>query len=441
MGYNIKPFRGIQLNHSHPLSRRLVGCWILNEGSGPKLWDLSRGNHGTIPSGVDWIAGENGFGLNFAGGSSNEIIRIINGEINNHSWAKGLTIVWFGNVGPLTMNFPMWVTQDDNGAASAPFNLRCNSTTDQVHFVGDDGGGTQIDFISSSAATQLTANTDTQIVVSQKAGSGKIYVNGVLKNTGSRSETIQTGEEINFMGREQGTGFEVDGKMYYCYIYDRVLSDEEVSWLYREPYAMFETQSPGRFIFVPIGGVTHELAGSLNSASQLTGLLNLTQRLSGSLDSTSHASGVLRLIQRLSGSLNSSSVISGTLRLIHGLSGTVQSASQLAGNLRLIQRLKGALNSISALIGNLRLIQRITGSLNSTSHLSGDLRIPGTHNLSGSLNSTSHLSGTLTEDRIQEIILASGTRTLQLEASGIRTTQLTASGYRTLQLTASGTKE
>lgn len=190
-----------------------------------------------------------------------------------------------------------------------------------------------------------------------------------------------------------------------------------------------------------VGGVTRQLAGSLNSASQLTGLLNLTQRLSGNLNSTSHASGILRLIQRLSGSLNSSSVVSGTIRLVHGLSGAVQSASQVAGSLRLTQRIKGALNSISALTGILRLIQRISGSLNSITHLSGDLHVPTTHNLSGSLNSTSHLSGTLTEDRIQEIILASGTRTLQLTASGTRTTQLTASGYRTLQLTASGTKE
>jgi hypothetical protein len=42
----LKPIRGLQLNKSHPLARGLVGCWLLNEGTGHKVFDLS-GNSNT----------------------------------------------------------------------------------------------------------------------------------------------------------------------------------------------------------------------------------------------------------------------------------------------------------------------------------------------------------------------------------------------------------
>lgn len=172
------------------------------------------------------------------------------------------------------------------------------------------------------------------------------------------------------------------------------------------------------------GGVTHQLAGSVDSQSALTGLLNLTQRLSASLNSSSHTSGVLRLIQRLIGSLNSSSAVSGTIRLIHGLSGALQSVSSVVGNIRLIQRLRGAINSISALVGNIRLKIGLSGSTESHSQLTGNLRIPGVQSLSGSIQSHSLLSGTLTEEGIVETLFFNIDRTETLNFDIDTTTEI-----------------
>ena len=44
-----KPPLGIQIDWSNPITKGLVGCWLFNEGSGDKVYDLSgNGNTGTL---------------------------------------------------------------------------------------------------------------------------------------------------------------------------------------------------------------------------------------------------------------------------------------------------------------------------------------------------------------------------------------------------------
>ena len=66
-----KPKRGIRLNPFHPLSKGLVGCWLFNEGSGQKYYDLSLyGNHGiqsTKAYAPKWTSGKYDRGLKFDG--------------------------------------------------------------------------------------------------------------------------------------------------------------------------------------------------------------------------------------------------------------------------------------------------------------------------------------------------------------------------------------
>ena len=149
------------------------------------------------------------------------------------------------------------------------------------------------------------------------------------------------------------------------------------------------------FKAVASGGTTHQLSGSVDSASVISGVLNLTQCMSGSLNSYSHTSGVLRLIQRLTGSLNSVSHIIGNLRIpgIQSLSGVIQSISAMTGKLNLTQSISASLNTASSTSGRLRLIQRLSASLNSNSVVSGTIRL--IHGLKGSLQSISAMTGKL----------------------------------------------
>jgi hypothetical protein len=50
MDWNMtKPPLGAKINFAHPLAKGIVGCWLLNEGMGDKVYDLSgNGNTGTL---------------------------------------------------------------------------------------------------------------------------------------------------------------------------------------------------------------------------------------------------------------------------------------------------------------------------------------------------------------------------------------------------------
>ena len=76
MGLIQKPYVGARLNKNHPLSQGLIGCWMMNEGSGAKVIDLSGyENPGTI-SGANWTAG----GLNFDE-SGNKYVSVADSDI------------------------------------------------------------------------------------------------------------------------------------------------------------------------------------------------------------------------------------------------------------------------------------------------------------------------------------------------------------------------
>ena len=68
--FHQKPLLGRRLNHSHSLTKGLIGCWVMNEGSGSVQNLLSK--QMTSFSGPNWITGIGGSGLKF-NGSSDEI--------------------------------------------------------------------------------------------------------------------------------------------------------------------------------------------------------------------------------------------------------------------------------------------------------------------------------------------------------------------------------
>ena len=66
---NIKPPPRALINPLHPLTNGLVGCWLINEGSGSNIYDISgKNNHGII-NGASWTGSKHGRGLNLSGGT------------------------------------------------------------------------------------------------------------------------------------------------------------------------------------------------------------------------------------------------------------------------------------------------------------------------------------------------------------------------------------
>lgn len=227
-----KPLIGTQINWGHPLSKGLVGCWLMNEGAGDRIYDLSlNGNDGEI--GVQfpkWISGLTGSALDFDGVSDSISLPSSNVVFpDNNNWT---TDVWF-NIQSNTGNGRIFAAHYSAVAGSAIGHLSGN---DDYRFYFRDGDN---NVTISVIKTGLGLNTWNFGVATYNGSVLKVYVNGAL-------EFIKTDDFKGYgsfpaeFGAFDGDQFEFPGLIDSSRIWNRALSPQEVSELYLNPYGMFE---------------------------------------------------------------------------------------------------------------------------------------------------------------------------------------------------------
>lgn len=239
---NQKPFRGAQINKTHPLAKGLVGCWIFNEATGNKVFDLSgHGNNGTI-NGADWCAD----GLDFNGTTDN--INVGTDTIYDNTDA--LTIVTLikidtfdetsGYDGRVIANYidssNYYILGINNENMGITFRIMSDGNVKQ-----EEMRNNQIDMWYSVAAVF-------------NGNEAKIYINDVQgQNTNGLSAGTQTG--LTICSRGDGRGH-VNSRISYVYIYNRALSTDETRQLNVNPYQMFDRSvNPAILYYESVGGV------------------------------------------------------------------------------------------------------------------------------------------------------------------------------------------
>lgn len=236
-----KPIRGTQLNKTHPLAKGMVACWLMNEGTGDKVFDLS-GNqhHGTLTNmdpTTDWVAGKDGWGLDFNGANdrvilSNNMLRhFVDDKLSLSLWMLARDL---SSVGQLLM-------AGANSNASPGYRLYFIDATTIGFIVGN---GTIRDSAYFPLSSPLIINTWNHIAVTADlALEKKLYLNGVLTNTlslslgGSLKAATTTAH--SFGGWASDTEI-FNGKVCSMYMHNRVLAASEVNQLYLNQYQMFE---------------------------------------------------------------------------------------------------------------------------------------------------------------------------------------------------------
>ena len=230
-----KPFRGAQLNRTHPLVKGLVGCWLFNEATGETVFDLSgNGNNGTLENDVAWGSS----GLDFGGVDG--YISLPNLNINGST--------------PRTMSF--WVKPKSGADIDGIFSCGANSPLNKFNIYSDVAVSNNVYVGSNSADWYSAANTLPEDEISkvdvvynggqiQIAGNLKIYINAVdlpLTFAGAGSGVLNTSNVLYTIGTDifEPPGRYLDGSIYSASTYNRALSADEIAWSYREPYAMFE---------------------------------------------------------------------------------------------------------------------------------------------------------------------------------------------------------
>ena len=245
-----KPPRGTILNPSHPLSKGMVCCFVFNEATGGRLFDLaSYRHHGTINGTVRWLPGGKGYGLDYVVADNGA------GYVSIPNDARMI---------PGTADFSLFFllrsdTQDDNGSR---FYAKGNHGEDYIHLYVDkyypgkiiwqDGPTGYEGSLQSTIA--LTNGEDYAVCAVRRAGTAYIYIDGVDRGSATHAGNFNATRQTE-LGRspDYSDTTQWDGALYDFRYYDRGLSPAEVAWLHAEPYAMFRQERRVRWFLHDVG--------------------------------------------------------------------------------------------------------------------------------------------------------------------------------------------
>ena len=234
----IKPTLGRQINWGHPLSRGLVGCWLMNEGSGNIVNDLSGNGHtGSLVADTHFVAGKFGPALSFDGTGDyvNVPIQLNTGSYTWSFWSYTNTVqqMWFMSGDTLTSGWGI-------GCWDATGVFRVYSGSDSNRWV--------------SAAGVVQAGVWQHFcVVYNGSIMSNVYLNGISLTPASNNSTtpITSATAMRIAGRPGTVWVELLGKIDNVMIYNRALSAQEISQLYIDPFGMFKPA----FDLYLIGGI------------------------------------------------------------------------------------------------------------------------------------------------------------------------------------------
>lgn len=235
--YTFKPSLVSSINWNHPISQGLIGCWLFNEQSGNRIYDLARDNHGVLLNGPVWSPINNGH-LLFDG--SNDSID-------------------FGDkldIGLSSYTFCMSFRASSlSGLLHGLFSkaIAADATQRYALFIYNVGGNYKITtFISNGGASDVQTssliNVATNVwynvaVVYDRLDKVSLYINGVLDSSAtiSQFQSIDFQSSYNFRIGAYGdaannASYFFNGLISNLQIFDRALSAEEIKSLYENPY-------------------------------------------------------------------------------------------------------------------------------------------------------------------------------------------------------------
>lgn len=230
----------------HPRYRGCIGHWMMVEGGGLTVYDLSgRGNSGTL-TGLVWSTGQLGPRLNFA---SNRLdipnesafdlsqLSIVARIEHPNAWANFETVA----VKPYdSVNCPFWFCR--NGVDWSGFGLGFYNGSWQFANTGSD--------LPTAGVVDIAGTYNGATIA--------LYVNGALSDTTvfagplpNNNLPISIGNSKNWFG---GDNKNFNGFIYSVRIYNRALTPNEVMSLYADPFLEFERRR--RYFFAPqVAGV------------------------------------------------------------------------------------------------------------------------------------------------------------------------------------------
>ncbi len=293
----LKPIRGKFLpkpdgSPEGCLIASLIGCWLMNEGTGDRVFDLSgNGNIGTFGSGAArpvWQRGKSGSSVYFDGGDNISCPSL-------GALSLPLTIVSSIKRSATGVWDPIFVTHevDDNYYGAA---LIIQSSDTVWLQYGDGDGNTQFDRNTKNGASSLAVNRWYTIAgVIRGQNNMDIYLDGI-DDGGSYSGAATTmdtssGEPVFGRWSALSTDPYLTGNIEYVYLFNRALSASEIALLYREPFCMFTGTGKPQLK----GGQIVNLAGTSSGLSSLSATTKTIRKTKGTIAGFTAVNGLLSI--------------------------------------------------------------------------------------------------------------------------------------------------
>jgi len=234
----LKPRLFRKPNLSHPLSKGLVGCWLMNEGSGNTVQDLSgNGNHGTLTN-CTWVAGKYGPCVDTSNAAASIVIP---NTLQLTSDLSAVTFIVYAENNDATCGANDEYLINCLGALDDSYSLLWESSgvDDAFYFQLLDAGLGDVTLVTNKLMQDTNWH---QFAASYDGATMRFYQDAIVDSTtaAQTGNINDNGHDICFGCYSVGiSGYNWDGRISHILIYNRALSASEVSQLYREPFRMF----------------------------------------------------------------------------------------------------------------------------------------------------------------------------------------------------------
>jgi len=202
-----------------PSNLGLVGYWPMDEGVGTKVGDFSGfGNVGSI-NGATWVDGKRGRALSFDGGDFVSVAHSENLNISN------------------TLSISVWVKLNEITNRGI-FEKTTNGTVNTQYLLFTEGGHFKFRLIKSAMNTivsdvNVSPNRWYYVSATYDGTTMRMYVDGILQSeTRTISSPIDTGTGESLIGSLGSGVYRMNGSIDDVRIYNRALSQSEISKLY-----------------------------------------------------------------------------------------------------------------------------------------------------------------------------------------------------------------
>jgi hypothetical protein len=249
-----RPPIGSQIDWGHPLARGLAVCVPCNEKAGLPLEMVTRQRF--TPSGNAWWANV-GPTTSVAG-----IWRLSypsGGPIESKKITTEASILWRGRkIADELGSYGYYFGISYNNFVADPYNVIAldvnNNDASGVRVVTNGGSGVLIDQCRDT--TPLPFHVPLQMLGTVRNGSQKLWVRSASQPADAQTQTMTSilthandGVAIGTHGGDNNRTS--GGAMEAGYVWNRVLTPDEVAWLYAEPYAFFTPPTP-KTMYIPL---------------------------------------------------------------------------------------------------------------------------------------------------------------------------------------------